>query len=453
MFEAAVSRFVKSVGKQSLVAVPDLDEANQCRPLQVVIKKRRRWFWQSAKYEPTPFSLHQLLTDQSEFTDVKQSTRELTVYNKTYKFNVDGKIGGKLKILLDAELSGQDTVQVEAKFGQVNKVETDIPVLMDTLSKRKLNMDHEFVKQIRENPRNVLCVITGVAQVSSDATVHMHVSWKGEEKFDIGSKGPITNEDEDAEIDDNKDKTLTIPKDTPLAFNLCEISVEGSGDLELMVEDDSQGGFDDVDGSSADLLVESNPSLEEQFGTLTKMEEKPREEFRNAVLDLCAAPINIPVMLKLLKAIAKGSPKPENPEEERLLPIAQEILGLLSSEDGSHVDATVSLFEALIELDDDETVAFRAINRQHAKSILYVLHQTLEREKISITDKQMEGVYDAPNPGQTFLTSLGFQIADQSHLVDADDNIKEIEGAYCAVYALWYDPHEDPEEQRTCCIL
>ncbi len=42
MFEAAVAKFVKTVGKESLVAVPSLDEANNCRPFQVVVKKNRR---------------------------------------------------------------------------------------------------------------------------------------------------------------------------------------------------------------------------------------------------------------------------------------------------------------------------------------------------------------------------------------------------------------------------
>ena len=46
------------------------------------------------------------------------------------------QIGGKLKVLVDAELSGSDTVGVEAQFGQVNKVEADIPILMDEMAKR-----------------------------------------------------------------------------------------------------------------------------------------------------------------------------------------------------------------------------------------------------------------------------------------------------------------------------
>ena len=42
MFEAAISKFVKTVGHESLLPVPNLDQADRCRPLQVVVKKNRR---------------------------------------------------------------------------------------------------------------------------------------------------------------------------------------------------------------------------------------------------------------------------------------------------------------------------------------------------------------------------------------------------------------------------
>ena len=42
MFEAAISKFVKTVGHESLLPVPNLDLADRCRPFQVVVKKNRR---------------------------------------------------------------------------------------------------------------------------------------------------------------------------------------------------------------------------------------------------------------------------------------------------------------------------------------------------------------------------------------------------------------------------
>ena len=69
MFDTAVGCFVKAVGRESLHAVPSLDEAAKCRPMQVVVKRSRYWPWQKAHYEATPFSLHQLLQDDDGTLD------------------------------------------------------------------------------------------------------------------------------------------------------------------------------------------------------------------------------------------------------------------------------------------------------------------------------------------------------------------------------------------------
>ena len=61
-----MTKFVKSVGEGSLVPVPDLDEADRCVPFAVCVKKNQRWFWQSPRFEPSPFLLHQLSTTPSE---------------------------------------------------------------------------------------------------------------------------------------------------------------------------------------------------------------------------------------------------------------------------------------------------------------------------------------------------------------------------------------------------
>ena len=69
MFDAAVGRFVKAVGRESLHPVPSLDQAAQCKPLQVVVKRSKYWAWQNPHYETTPYSLHQLLQDDDDTLD------------------------------------------------------------------------------------------------------------------------------------------------------------------------------------------------------------------------------------------------------------------------------------------------------------------------------------------------------------------------------------------------
>ena len=91
VFQAAVSKFVKNVGEESLLPVPDLNTANNCRPFHIVVKKNRRWFWQSCKYEAKQFSIMELLTNQDPLK-VEETTRDLVTYNDTHTFSVSGKV-------------------------------------------------------------------------------------------------------------------------------------------------------------------------------------------------------------------------------------------------------------------------------------------------------------------------------------------------------------------------
>ena len=67
MFEAAAIKFCKSVGEGTLLPAPSIDLAARCQPLQVVVKKNRKWYsWQKPSYEPSPFTLAQLLKTEDE---------------------------------------------------------------------------------------------------------------------------------------------------------------------------------------------------------------------------------------------------------------------------------------------------------------------------------------------------------------------------------------------------
>ena len=46
------------------------------------------------------------------------------------------QVGGKLKVLLDAEIDGSDTIDIDAKLGLVKKVELNRPQLLTQLSTR-----------------------------------------------------------------------------------------------------------------------------------------------------------------------------------------------------------------------------------------------------------------------------------------------------------------------------
>ena len=127
MFEAAVTKFTKAVGGDGCIPVPSLAEADKCKVLNVVIKKNRRWFWQSAKYDPNGFTLQDILRENNVTDSIPKTTKSMDCqsYEKTNKLSVNGKLGGNLKKLLELEASGSDSIDLETKFSKIQKCEID----------------------------------------------------------------------------------------------------------------------------------------------------------------------------------------------------------------------------------------------------------------------------------------------------------------------------------------
>lgn len=101
MFEASASNFVKCVGDKSLIPVPDLNLSDRCQVFQIVSKKRKRWCWQSASFELTPYQLKDLLLptedQQTSLANVTVKDDEFVAYNRTNKLSLSGKFGVQLK--------------------------------------------------------------------------------------------------------------------------------------------------------------------------------------------------------------------------------------------------------------------------------------------------------------------------------------------------------------------
>lgn len=476
MFEAAVHKFVKSVGEESLLPVPSLDEADRCHPLSVVIRCPRRWFWQSPKYEVTPFKLHQLLTDCSELLpEHATTTRSLTTYNKTYSYDLDGKLGGKLRALLGAEISASDTVQVEAKLGKMVKVEVDQPKLMNQVKQCKMDMNHQLVKRVHESGKRIFCVIVGTAQLEDEGQIHMHKEIKAGGTVDVDlQKVPVAGNDEKADVsfDDTSDKSLTLPPGTPVAYNICQLFVSADGGMELIIDPEGTGGFgshaetDEVD-SREDL------SLAAQFQGILDLPDNSRESLRTAILQICGIPASVEALNTVFKraldyAVIGGEATSShtltvnnsNTDSAKTL---LNIAGMTVSDEGivtfpgelSHVACSMAaLLAALMELGDEETKAITTVSGK-VGPLLLLLADTLEGEPIPATDPQMSALLVSDSPCHAFVTSLGFHVHEGDIVTALGSRQAELEGAYRAVYAIWWndDEPEMAEHAGRCNIL
>ena len=122
MFEAAVTKFAKQVGDDEFIPASSVADADKHEVLSVVVKKNRRWFWQSAKYYPTDFKLQDIVREKNVVIPSK-TVPLMPSYEKTHKLSVHGKLGGKLKEVLEMEVNGSDSIDLESTFSKVQKTE------------------------------------------------------------------------------------------------------------------------------------------------------------------------------------------------------------------------------------------------------------------------------------------------------------------------------------------
>ena len=139
MFEAAVTKFAKAIGGEDLglIPVPSLVSAARCDVFDVVLKKYRRWFWQTPVYEPTGFKLQDILVEENVIDKSLIKTELLLPsYSKINKLKANGKLGAKLKGLLELEIHGLDSIDVETIFGKINKTQIEPEDMLKTLHKK-----------------------------------------------------------------------------------------------------------------------------------------------------------------------------------------------------------------------------------------------------------------------------------------------------------------------------
>eukprot|EP00058_Branchiostoma_floridae_P001881 XP_002587369.1 hypothetical protein BRAFLDRAFT_96254 [Branchiostoma floridae] len=450
MFEAAVSGFVKAVGKDSLLPVPDLNSANKCRPLHVAVKKNPKWFWQSAKYLPTSFKIHQILTKTEEI-DVNVACRTLVEYNKTSHFSVKGSVGSKIMKEVDLDVSGSGMVSIKASFGKVNKCDVDVPTLMQALDKRFVDFRHDFVQEVRQNPRNVLCVVVGTACTINPSVLSSEEDVEGNQKATI-ALGTTANINQEGEISNETDKVFDLPPETPLAYNVCEILVKEDGGIDLMYTRDGSGGFTAKPGSGVvQADAPPNTELAHTMKPLLSLPEQQRNSVTSAVLKVMEAPADLPVVEELLDDVVDGrKPKPFAEFKSKCTNPAA-VLGFLSTidfqmdtsftdEDKALIRSLDALFDGLIELSDEQCLALKECNSNFAPAILHVLEQGIAGNPVPLDDPAISILYvKSNNPGQDFIEAMDFGIQDVGNkkaLVTEDDG-KTLYAAQQAVYGLW----------------
>ncbi|KAL3854229.1 hypothetical protein ACJMK2_013504 [Sinanodonta woodiana] len=225
MFSAACHQLVNSVGKDMLIPVPSLDEQNNVKPLQLVVMENKRTFFYLTKcsYHPTEFQLTDILEECSPISEEKTDRVLNLDYRNKINFSLKGKVG--FDLFPDISVVGQNTsdpLTIEVKFGRVVKTEVDKKMLMEELKKRKLNLHHPFIEQVRKNKNKAIYLVTGVVHSTEEGRIEMFKNL--DSKAGAFAKMPLMLS-ENAEANIEKIKVLGLESDTALAYSVHELDI------------------------------------------------------------------------------------------------------------------------------------------------------------------------------------------------------------------------------------
>ncbi|XP_077997778.1 gasdermin-E-like [Glandiceps talaboti] len=471
MFAAVTKKLSKAIGEDTLRPSPSLDQASDCDVFHIVVKKKRRWSWRSPKYTPTAYTLHQLLVNSEQPLDVPTTREELTDFNDSSVFEVKGKIGGNIVSEAELELSGDDSVQITAKLGTISKQKVNIPLLQEELLERSLNMDHVFIKEVREKRRNVLGVVVATLSPTKDCSLVTQVIHEGDEDVSASVLSKVEGE-EDLSVVKNKSRTLRVPANTPVAYHICELQITKEGKIKLLILGEGDGGFEfpeetkDFVDSPFEVSSEDE-SLYEMFKPLTGLEFVDFVErywLTHWLHSLLACPFTIGVMQDIIgkaHAVVDG----KTIEEMDLIQVSLKVDGKLEQwkdfllrvqfvfvenkikypedDNSGFLSAVHCVLAAMAELSDEQCQALYEWHGDNYKLLFYLVKETVEKSYCpKLDDLIVKDLFSlTSSPTKKFAESLGFVVVKSTNgdeeLQLLNDNMCELQGALRTLYALW----------------
>ncbi|XP_039676618.1 gasdermin-E-like [Perca fluviatilis] len=265
MFSKATANFVRHIDPEgSLKHVSRLNDSDKLVPMALVVKRNRMWFWQRPKYQPTDFTLSNLLQgDEVLSPDVSKT--EFVTYEGTYRDKLSGKLDTEAGSVR-ATLEGQGTSKLQSCFGKLKKEELDVKKLLKDSSRRLIDMQQPLVQQL-EKRADVLTVVKERILTVNSCTV---TQTKKEQCVFQGMLGLVgmmgssfkvcAKDSNNVEVD--SDVSLEIPSGTVIAYSILELEIKKSGHFNICLQPGSIGGIE------ADSLASwpSQDSLDEVDG-------------------------------------------------------------------------------------------------------------------------------------------------------------------------------------------
>ncbi|XP_031179122.1 gasdermin-E-like isoform X2 [Sander lucioperca] len=283
MFSKATANFVRHIDPEgSLKHVSRLNDSDKLVPMALVVKRNRMWFWQRPKYQPTDFTLSNLLEgDKVLSPDVSKT--EFVTYEGTYRDKLSGKLDTEAGSVR-ATMEGQGTSKLQSCFGKLKKEELDVKKLLQDSSSRLIDMQQPLVQQL-EKRADVLAVVKERILTANSCTVTQ--TKKEQCVFQgmlglvgmMGSSFKVCVKDSN-NIEADSDVSLEIPSGTVIAYSILELEIKKSGHFNICLQPGSMGGIEADSWPSHDHMDEvddkCNGSQEMDLSPLAELPQLTR---------------------------------------------------------------------------------------------------------------------------------------------------------------------------------
>ncbi|XP_042362506.1 gasdermin-E-like [Plectropomus leopardus] len=267
MFSKATANFIRQIDPEgSLIHVSRVNDSKKLVPMAVVVKRNRKWFWQKPKYQPTVFTLSDLLQgDEVLIPGVSEA--EFLDYEGTFRDKVSGTLdteAGSARLTVE----GEGSFKLQSCFGKLKKEELDVRTLLRDSRSRLVDMQHQLVQQL-EKQADVLAVVKERILTTSSCSI---TQMKREQcMFQgvlglvamLGSPVKMCVKDKN-KIEADSDVSLEIPSGTVIAYSILELEIKKNGHFNICLQPDTIGGIE----QDSPLSWSSHVSINEVDGKL-----------------------------------------------------------------------------------------------------------------------------------------------------------------------------------------
>ncbi|GAB1604744.1 uncharacterized protein LOC115232596 [Argonauta hians] len=254
MFSATISKIVNELGRDSLHPTPSVDDAEKIQLFNVVIKHKKKHFWQPEyRLEPLSSGLECILKSaDSKCSDSLESiTRKRDLGDYFFELSTNAK--GQLSVEFcksSVNFDGDDSSTRSINKAKLEKVYVTEYELEKALHNRTIDFENSIVKELKKKSHEVLCLIIGVIHPVSDVHIVKESTLSEDGKIKANVKKEIADIDAEEQGSKKDSETLDIVANTNVAYNIVELKVHPDGTIGVCMTESDKGGFDVLDAST-----------------------------------------------------------------------------------------------------------------------------------------------------------------------------------------------------------